>query len=180
MGYPPTVPPMLVAVDPGLHGAIASLSSTGAITAVPMPLAGGALDLPAIAAIIRDTSPQWLILEKVASRPGQGVASTFKFGMGYGAVLGVAAAVGVPVELVTPQRWKGAILHGTAKDKAAAIAYCRRVYPKVNLVPPGCRVPHDGLADSLCLLEYGRRCLLPQAAPPGGGAIPSPRWRILP
>jgi crossover junction endodeoxyribonuclease RuvC len=154
----------LVAVDPGLHGAIAVLSPSGAITAVPMPLAGGALDLPAIAAIIRDTFPQWVILEKVASRPGQGVASTFKFGQGYGSILGIAAAVGVPVELVTPQRWKGVVLHGTAKDKASAIAYCRRAYPGVSLVPPGCRVPHDGIADALCLLEYGRRCLLSQAA----------------
>jgi crossover junction endodeoxyribonuclease RuvC len=70
----------------------------------------------------------------------------------------------VPVELVTPQRWKGAVLHGTARDKQAAIAYCSRVFPGVSLVPPGCRVAHDGLADSLCLLEYGRRCLLSQAA----------------
>jgi hypothetical protein len=155
---------MLVAVDPGLHGAIAVLSPSGAITATPMPLAGGALDLPAIAAIIRDTSPQWLILEKVASRPGQGVASTFKFGMGYGSILGIAAAVGVPVELVTPQRWKGVVLHGTAKDKQAAIAYCRRAFPDVSLVPPGCRVPHDGIADALCLLEYGRRVLLAATA----------------
>jgi len=155
---------MLVAVDPGLHGAIAVLSPSGVVSAVPMPLAGGALDLPAIASIIRDTFPQWVILEKVASRPGQGVASTFKFGMGYGSILGIAAAVGVPVELVTPQRWKGVVLHGTAKDKASAIAYCRRVYPKVNLVPPGCRTPHDGLADSLCLLEYGRRVLLAATA----------------
>ena len=154
----------LVAIDPGLHGAIATFSPSGVVSAVPMPLAGKALDLPAIAAVIRDTFPQWVILEKVASRPGQGVASTFKFGMGYGSILGIAAALAVPVELVTPQRWKGAILHGTAKDKAAAIAYCRRAYPGVSLVPPGCRVPHDGLADSLCLLEYGRRCLLPQAA----------------
>jgi crossover junction endodeoxyribonuclease RuvC len=166
MGYPPHGPPMasLVAIDPGLHGAIAVLSPSGAITAVPMPLAGGALDLPAIASIIRDTFPQWLILEKVASRPGQGVASTFKFGQGYGSILGVAAALAVPVELVTPQRWKSVVLHGTAKDKASAIAYCRRAYPKVNLVPQGCRTPHDGLADSLCLLEYGRRSLLSQAA----------------
>jgi crossover junction endodeoxyribonuclease RuvC len=154
----------LVAIDPGLHGAIACLSPSGAITATPMPLAGKALDLPAIAAIIRDTFPQWVILERVASRPGQGVASTFKFGQGYGSILGIAAAVGVPVELVTPQRWKGVVLHGTAKDKQSAIAYCRRAFPDVSLVPPGCRVPHDGIADALCLLEYGRRCVMPAAA----------------
>lgn len=148
----------LIAVDPGLRGGIASLAN-GTITAVPMPLAGKGLDLAAIAGIIRDNSPSWIIVEKVASRPGQGVTSMFTFGMGYGAVLGIAAALQVPIELVTPQRWKSTVLHGTAKDKASAIAFCRRVFPGVALVLPRCRAPHDGLADSLCLLEYGRRAL---------------------
>ena len=148
----------LIAVDPGLKGGIASFSG-GVVSAVPMPLAGKGLDLGAIAGIIRDNAPAWIIVEKVSSRPGQGVASMFTFGMGYGSILGIAAALGVPVELVTPQRWKGVVLHGTARDKSAAIAYCRRVFPSVPLVPPRCKVPHDGLADSLCLLEYGRRVL---------------------
>ena len=150
----------LVAVDPGLKGGIAALHGDGSITAVPMPVAGKGLDLAAIAGIIRDNAPAWIIVEKVGAMPGQGVTSMFTFGMGYGAVQGIAAALSVPVELVTPQRWKSTVLHGTAKDKASAIAYCRRVFPSVPLVPPRCRSPHDGLADSLCLLEYGRRVLV--------------------
>lgn len=148
----------LIAVDPGLKGGIAVLAN-GSITAVPMPLAGKGLDLGAIAGIIREASPAWIIVEKVAARPGQGVTSMFNFGLGYGAVQGIAAALSVPVELVTPQRWKSTVLHGTAKDKLSAIAFCRRVFPSVPLVLPRCRSPHDGLADSLCLLEYGRRVL---------------------
>ena len=148
----------LIAVDPGLKGGIAVLHH-GHVSAVPMPLAGKGLDLAAIADLIKAASPAWIIVEKVGARPGQGVASMFTFGMGYGSILGIAAALGVPVELVTPQRWKGVVLHGTARDKSAAIAYCRRVFPSVPLVPPRCKVPHDGLADSLCLLEYGRRVL---------------------
>lgn len=149
----------LIAVDPGLKGGIASLTN-GSITAQPMPLAGGGLDLGAIAGIIREASPAWIIVEKVGAMPGQGVASMFTFGMGYGSILGIAAALGVPVELVAPQRWKSTVLHGTAKDKASAIAFCRRVFPSVPLVLPRCRNAHDGLADSLCLLEYGRRVLV--------------------
>jgi len=148
----------LIAVDPGLRGGIAVLAN-GSITAVPMPLAGKGLDLAAIAGIIRDNAPDWIIVEKVGARPGQGVTSMFTFGMGYGAIQGIAAGLSVPVELVTPQRWKGVVLHGTAKDKASAIAFCRRVFPGVALVLPRCKVAHDGVADSLCLLEYGRRAL---------------------
>jgi crossover junction endodeoxyribonuclease RuvC len=73
--------------------------------------------------------------------------------------LGLAAGLSIPVELATPQRWKGVVLHGSAKDKDAAISWCRRAFPDVALVPPGCRKPHDGMADALCLLEYGRRVL---------------------
>lgn len=149
----------LIAVDPGLHGGVALLRADGSVLARPMPLAGKELDLGELARIIRDTSPQWLVVEKVGSRPGQGVASTFKFGCGYGSILGLAAGLSIPVEVATPQRWKGVVLHGSAKDKDAAISWCRRAFPDVTLVPPGCRKPHDGMADALCLLEYGRRVL---------------------
>lgn len=148
----------LLAVDPGLKGGIAVLSA-GIVTATPMPIAGKNLDLSAIADMVRIARPSWIIIEKVAARPGQGVTSMFNFGLGYGAVQGIAAALSVPVELVTPQRWKAHILHGTSKDKQAAIEFCRRAFPSVPLVQPRCKVPHDGIADALCLLEYGRRAL---------------------
>jgi hypothetical protein len=65
--------------------------------------------------------------------------------------------MGIPIELVTPQAWKKLILAGTPKDKDASIAYCRRAFPNVPLIPLRYRVPHDGIADSLCLLQYGLR-----------------------
>ncbi len=67
--------------------------------------------------------------------PGQGVSSTFKFGQGYGSILGIAAALSIPTELVTPQAWKKVVLAGTAKDKDAAVGYCRRAFPNVSLLP---------------------------------------------
>jgi hypothetical protein len=85
------------------------------------------------------------------------LASTFTFGCGYGQLQGLLAGMGVPFELVTPQSWKKLVLAGTPKDKDAAIAYCRRTFPDVPLVMPRCRNPHDGIADSLCLLQYGLR-----------------------
>ena len=154
---------MILAVDPGKEGGIA-WGYAQHVEACPMPLAGKEIDINEIAAIVNRVKPQWIVVEKVASRPGQGVASMFKFGMGYGALLGVAAGLGIPVELVTPQRWKGKVLHGTAKDKDAAIAYCRRAFPSVQIVLPRCKKPNDGMADALCLLEYGRRELAGVAA----------------
>jgi crossover junction endodeoxyribonuclease RuvC len=154
--YGDTSPIRLVAIDPGLSGAIA-IRVGSAVTAQPLPLAGKLLDLAALSDIIRQAQPTLAIVEKVHAMPGQGVTSMFTFGMGYGAIQGILATLKTPYELVTPQRWKGAILAGTTKDKNAAIAYCRRAYPDVPLVPPRCRKPHDGIADALCLLEYGKR-----------------------
>ena len=86
----------IVAIDPGLKGAIAF---THPITAKPLPLAGKELDLVAIAQWIEAAAPQLAVIEKVGAMPKQGVASTFKFGKGYGGLLGVCAALQVPVEL---------------------------------------------------------------------------------
>jgi crossover junction endodeoxyribonuclease RuvC len=146
----------VIAFDPGQKGGLA-IHHQGVTTAQPMPMAGKAIDLPTIAALIRSHSPDIAVIEKVGSMPGQGVASTFTFGTGYGQLQGLLAGLGIPFELVTPQAWKKLVLAGTTKDKNAAIAYCRRAFPDVSLVMPRCRVPHDGVADSLCLLQYGLR-----------------------
>lgn len=145
-------------IDPGLKGGLALiLPETGEVHAYPMPVAGDELDGGLLASGLRRYPGGVAVVEKVGAMPGQGLSSTFKFGKGYGTVLGVCAALGLRVELVTPQKWKGEVLAGTTKDKDAAVAYCRRVFPAVELVLPRCRVPHDGMADALCLAEYGRR-----------------------
>lgn len=45
------------------------------------------------------------LLERASSRPGQGVASTFKFGQSYGLVRGLLVACKVPFETSTPSQW---------------------------------------------------------------------------
>jgi crossover junction endodeoxyribonuclease RuvC len=153
----------IIAFDPGQKGGIA-IRSQGITTAHPMPLAGKILDLPLIANLIRLHSPSIAVIEKVGAMPGQGVTSTFTFGMGYGQLQGLLAGLGIPFELVTPQAWKKLVLAGTPKDKDAAIAYCRRAFPDVPLIMPRCRTPHDGIADSLCILQYGIRTFLAATA----------------
>jgi crossover junction endodeoxyribonuclease RuvC len=146
----------IIAIDPGQKGGIA-IHWSGVTIAKPMPLAGKTIDLPEIADIIRSSPPDIAVLEKVSSMPKQGVASTFTFGMNYGQLQGLLTGMGIPFELVTPQAWKKLLLAGTPKDKDAAIAYCRRVFPDVPLVLPRCRTPHDGIADALCLMQYALR-----------------------
>jgi crossover junction endodeoxyribonuclease RuvC len=81
----------------------------------------------------------------------------FKFGFVTGVMHGIISTLAIPLYLVTPQAWKKKILAGTAKDKDAAIDYCRRVYPDVSLLATErSRKPHDGMADALCIARYAQ------------------------
>lgn len=146
--------------DVGKNGGIAVISPKGYGVRV-MPLAGDDLDIGAIADHVREHKPDIAVVERATAMPKQGVVSMFSFGKSYGILLGVLGALGVRTDIVRPQKWKGVILKGTARDKAAAIAYCRRAYKKANLIPtPRSRVPHDGMADALCIASYGMRTYL--------------------
>jgi crossover junction endodeoxyribonuclease RuvC len=151
----------VLGIDPGLSGGLALIRPEGFTTeATPMPVAGGEIDVRGIYAWLQSMMFHAggncvAYVEKVGAMPKQGVSSTFKFGKGYGQVLGALAAMGIDTRLVTPQAWKKQVLAGTAQDKDAAIAYCRMRWPGIELVQPRCRKPHDGLADALCIAAYG-------------------------
>jgi Holliday junction resolvasome RuvABC endonuclease subunit len=150
----------IIGIDPGLSGGVAIIRAPTDVTCIVMPVSGGEVDAGLLAAWLLRELPRPLsgtvaYVEKVGSMPKQGVASTFKFGKGYGQVLGMLAALGIDTRLVTPQAWKKQVLAGTTQDKDAAIAYCRMRWPGIELVQHRCRKPHDGLADALCIAAYG-------------------------
>ncbi len=151
---------MIVGIDPGKAGGLAYIGSeiVGA-GAMPMPLSGKDIDGHELAMVLDNWKPDTVIIEKSQAMPGQGVTSMFNYGAGFGRLLGICEALGLPYRLVTPQRWKGVVLAGTAKDKDAAIAFVRRAYPSINLTPGRKRRAHDGIADAVCLAEYGRQLM---------------------
>ncbi|MGJ8524317.1 hypothetical protein LMG33818_000025 [Halomonadaceae bacterium LMG 33818] len=149
---------MIVGIDPGKSGAIAAIGEKS--HAEKIPLSGKEIDGALIARLLSELNPDVVILEKVGAMPGQGVTSMFSFGKGFGIVIGVLEALSIPYRIVTPQAWKKCVLAGTSKDKDAAINFVRRAYPDVELVPARCRKPHDGIADAVCLAEYGRQLLI--------------------
>ena len=153
-------------IDPGLHGGLATFQSPpldgDRVCVRIMPVSGGWIDCMAIYKWLfvatggGSLSEVHAIVEQVGSMPKQGIVGAFTFGKGYGQIIGMLQTLGVPYTLVRPQAWKKVVLAGTTKDKAAAIAFCAREYPGVPLIPERCRVPHDGLADAMCLMHYGR------------------------
>jgi crossover junction endodeoxyribonuclease RuvC len=143
-------------IDPGMRGGIAYITDHHA-EAVPMPTVGKQIDGRAIAEILKTRGVELVVIEKVGAMPGQGLVSTFTFGYGTGLIVGVLEALSLPYRMVTPQAWKGLVLAGTARDKEAAIQFVRRAYPQIDLTPGRIRTPHDGMADAVCLAEWGRR-----------------------
>jgi len=139
-------------IDPGASGAIAL------ITADVVLVENYPGDVVAAADLVRGWSARYQIrlaaLERVASRPGQGVSSTFTFGSNFGAWQGILAALGIPYTLPTPASWqKGLITPSDGSDpKARSLAVARRLFPTVDLH----RKSDHGKADALLLALYAK------------------------
>jgi hypothetical protein len=150
---------LIFGIDPGKAGAIAAIDDGEVYKTTIMPIVGKELDLDAISTWIYDIATDRdciAYIEKVHSMPSQGVASMFSFGYSVGVMHGILAALSIPRYLVAPQTWKGFLLKDTKKDKDAAVAYCRRTFPRTSLLATErCHKPHDGIADAICIAQYG-------------------------
>jgi crossover junction endodeoxyribonuclease RuvC len=152
-------------IDPGLSGGIAVIG-TILTTAERTPIIEGdkrTMNLPAVASLIRrfvlaNGGVGFAVIEKVGCMPGQGITSAWTFGKGYGSFLGILATLDIPLQEVPAQRWKKEMLDGADKsDKASSINRAISLFPQVNLITAGRRVPSDGMAEALLIAEYGRR-----------------------
>jgi hypothetical protein len=142
----------ILAIDPGVNGAFAVLGKQGEFVDMgELPRFAKALSAVELAAIFTMHRPALTVIEKVASRPGQGVASVFTFGCAYGVCIGVACGSDVPVSFVTPTRWKTHFrLTGQPKDSARELAI--RLYP--NTAKMLGLKKHHGRADALLLARF--------------------------
>ena len=152
---------IVIGVDPGVSGAVAILDGIWLVAVHDMPVAIVGKSRKRrdvlegqLADLLRPHPDAVCWIEQVGAMPGQGVSSTFLFGACYGLCRGVAAGLGLRVELVTPQAWKRHHgLLGTDKDAARAVA--SRLFPGASLA----RVKDGGRADALLIAEYGRIAL---------------------
>ena len=149
----------LIGIDPGCSGAVVVLQSA----AIPEPVEwvrmptmkiGGStrVDCAELSRFLQDFDSGHAYVELVGSMPGQGVASMFTFGHAAGSVMGVLAAMCIPVTLVTPQRWKKAAgLIGTDKDAARSRAI--QLWPRWQAL--GKKGEGQALADAALIARFG-------------------------
>jgi len=141
----------VLAIDPGaISGAYAYFDSHCTPIVGDLPVVDGQLDGAHFDHMVRQWKPDAAVVERVASMPKQGVASTFKFGMAVGIIHGVLFCHRLPLHLVTPGVWKKHFkLSGTDKEAARALAI--RLYPAVQ----GLHLKkHHGRADALLIGDW--------------------------
>lgn len=121
-----TAAPRIAGIDPGKTGAIAIISGPH-VGVHDMPTVNGELNIEEILRIIRDAKPDMAVIERAASRPGQGVRSVFTFGCVFGALRAVVTCCEVPQHLVAPSAWKKHFKLGPDKEAARGLAL--RLWP---------------------------------------------------
>lgn len=142
---------ILLSIDPGsVSGAYAVFWGSGREPLVSdLPVVDGQVNPYAFANLASVLDVKNAVVERVASMPKQGVASTFKFGVSVGIIHGVLAAQMVAIRLVTPSEWKRGMKVGSDKEACRALAI--RMYPKVE----GLYLKkHHGRAEALLLGHY--------------------------
>lgn len=164
--------PHILAIDPGLSGAICCLCN-GTVSVVDMPVIlvtkktgkKRNLNITEFALILQNwlfaadapVSGWTAIVEAQQAYPNQGAVSNYSTGYGYGMILGVLSALGIPFETVSPKTWQKAfgISHDT-KGQSCLVA--QRLFPQQELYTRKGKAL-DGRADALLLAEYARRRL---------------------
>ena len=153
---------LFMGIDPGLDGAIATVSDCGADVAVydiPNMQTGNKteVDLMTLRAVLEHALERAELvtccIERVHSMPKQGVASSFNFGKTAGILLGMLAAMKVPFQQVTPQEWKKKMMNGQGKEKDAARQVAGQMFPTADLHLK----KHHNRADALLIAEYCRQ-----------------------
>ena len=101
------------------------------------------------------------VVEQVHSMPGQGVASTFSFGMSYGKILGMFESLGIPYVTCTPGKWQKAMWEAcdkAANTKLTSYNAARRLLPSMDFRKSvRCKNFDDNKVDATLLCLYAQR-----------------------
>jgi len=162
---------IFIGIDPGKLGHVASLSADGGVRGtwptptIKMGKGKPQYDILSMRRILKEATEGCdsvhVAIEKQTAMPMQGVVSMFSIGEGYGIWQGLLSGLELSYEVVTPQKWKKAMLAGipgVGKDKKRSVIAAGRLFPGVDLrLNERCRVACVDKCEALLIAEYGRR-----------------------
>ena len=141
-------------IDPGFSGAWGMIDEHGKYVSCGDMINAGHFILAhhvwAEMSQARDRQDIEVIVEAVHAMPKQGVSSTFKFGMAYGAAICLAQRFNVHVNGVAPRIWKRDLKLDSDKDTSLLLA--REMWPNAPLA----RKKDNGRAEALLLAHWLR------------------------
>ena len=159
---------LTIGIDPGKKGAVVALDHEARpIDWIAADEPGGYCDGDYLPKVLVDWldelksregyAVRLVIIEKQNARPMEGRSSCFTNGKGFGMLIGIIAAAGLPYKIVSPAKWTRDVLGGVkgAERKSKSIAHVQARVPDIKLTWGRRRVPHDGIADATCLSLWG-------------------------
>ena len=167
---------VILGIDPGLSGGLAFITWDNAISSnkknmkavdlIVMPTVSKSkksnkrmIDTNKLNSILFQKKPDFVFIEKVFSRPGEGVVSAFTFGFGAGILEGLVVANNLKFEYISPIEWTryfyNIVPHPNPKFRSQA--YVDKFYPDISfLATPKSKVPHQGILDAFMISLYGK------------------------
>lgn len=152
--------PIILGIDPGLHGALAFVELVGGtprVEVVDMPIVAkqvngmrrSRIDKSALADLIanRTHTLRCVVIEDVHALPKDGPVQAFTFGYGLGLLHGICQVYDLLVINVPPTVWKAKYGLTSDKDKSRAVA--SRFFPHNASV--WSRAKDDGRAEAALL-----------------------------
>lgn len=151
-----------IGIDPGQKGGLAAVDGDGSLISVRklVVIQSGKLKwidgnwLYSALLDIQIHAPQGqarCVVERAQFMPKQGGSSSFNYGVGFGSLLSIIQARGLPLEFVQAAKWKRVL--GVTSDKATAIDRARLLYPDADDFSP----LTDGKAEALLIAHYSLR-----------------------
>lgn len=154
----------VIAIDPGKSGAAAFLfpdqDGRGRAAVFDLPYAGKELNAIALAELIEQYAPALAVVEKQGPRPLDGKPGVFKAGTNYGRILAVLACARLPIEEVTPAKWKAAMRLSDDKEQSRARALA--MFPAI--ADRFARKMDEGRAEACLLARYGADTFMARVA----------------
>jgi hypothetical protein len=178
---------LLVGIDVGVSGAIAHIQPFGKVGALSRPMATitpmpilkirrgkgyrsvyDAVSLSEKISLYRENGWNAHVyieqppIPRFLPRAGGSVsqASVAQLHYGFGLIVGMCVAFGLPHTVVSPRTWQAKMLTGVPQGdvKAASIIAAKRIFPNVDLKrTQKCRKDDHNFADALLIAEFGRR-----------------------
>ena len=136
---------LIIAIDPGINGAICFFENGEVKEVLDMPTmaegkknkrqVNGHQMYNELSNRIKEYESKTInvIVEQVSAMPGQGVTSMFNFGQSFGVIKGICAAMQLPIFFVRPAKWKKHFeLINSQKDASRTKAI--EMFPKISSI----------------------------------------------